>query len=88
MMWLWQSSMMHIDEVYLSEAWKSPQEKNDPRIDRAFAHIKGDGTYLKVGSKTKRIDPGTLINDKFANITGHSASSSQSRGSLAPVVSI
>lgn len=62
--------------------------KNDPRIDQAFAHIKGDGTYLKVGSKTERIDPGTLINDKFANITGRSASSSQSRGSLAPVVSI
>lgn len=75
--------MMHIDEVYLSEAWKSPQEKNDPRIDQAFAHIKGDGSYFKVGSK-KRIDLGTLINDKFANITGHLASSSH-RGSLAVI---
>ena len=54
--------------------------KNDPRIDRAFAHIKGDGTYFKSGSKTDRTDPETVISNKFANITGHSESSLSQRG--------
>jgi len=53
-------------EMSANSAYKVISDK----IDQAFAHIKGDGTYLKVGSKTERIDPGTLINDKFANITG------------------
>lgn len=38
------------------------------RIEKAFEHIKGDGTYL--GKSMSSTDPEAVINDKFSDITG------------------
>eukprot|EP00438_Fugacium_kawagutii_P006824 Skav227022 [mRNA] locus=scaffold456:179512:194390:+ [translate_table: standard] len=59
--------MQKMDQFHKSISAHQHQLISD-KIEQAFAHIKGDGTYL--GKSKSSTDPEALISDKFSNITG------------------